>query len=88
MSTNKKEWKCKNGHALGMVERVKSGERYMSRLSLLPGAVDRVSMQGATLRVRCSTPGCQAERAWIIGEAELDALIEKVTAPRLAAAEV
>lgn len=87
-----KQWRCKNGHVLGIVQRVKVSERWTTRLMLFRQAIDLeaarnfddveviANIEGTTLDVRCSV--CNAVRSWYIGEAALERLIERITKVR------
>ena len=73
-------WKCQKGHVLGQVERVKVGGHTVARLMLYREAIDLSAngtmaevdviavVEGTTLDVRCSVPGCSCVRSWYIGE--------------------
>jgi hypothetical protein len=73
-------WRCKNGHALGMVRRNGSG---VTQLMLFRQAVDMESeepqapevmsiAEGRVVDIRCSV--CDAMRTWIQDEAMLERL--------------
>lgn len=82
-----KAWKCGNGHVLGMVERVKAGGHHVARLSLYREAIDLSAngrmaevdvmavVEGTTLDVRCSVPGCGSVRSWYMGEDAIKRLV-------------
>lgn len=73
-----KTWKCRNGHVMGMVERVKVGGFHVARLMLYREAIDLAAngrmaevdvmavVEGTVLDVRCSV--CGEVRPWYIGE--------------------
>ncbi len=82
-----KQWKCKNGHVLGVVERVKVGKRHVSRLMLFRHAIDLARLQpeevdvigaleGTMLHIRCDIPGCGEVRPWEIGQDAYERLVE------------
>jgi hypothetical protein len=84
-----KQWKCPNGHSLGVVERVsfttQSGHSgHVSRLLLFRQAigideaaeVDVIAaVEGTALNVRCSI--CGELRPWYIGADALERLLER-----------
>jgi len=87
-----KEWKCPQGHTLGLVKRIKvvsSGRTgHVSRLMLFRQAVDReavdpadvdviANVEGTALEIRCSV--CGEVRPWYIGADALERLVEKLT---------
>ena len=92
------QWRCKNGHVLGIIERVKNGERRKTRLLLFRNALDlnsgtgvidvMANIDGTTLDVRCSVPGCGAMRSWFAGEAALERLIDQAISNRVALDEL
>lgn len=73
-----KAWKCRNGHVMGMVERVKVGGFHVARLMLYREAIDlgangrmaevdvMAVVEGTVLDVKCSI--CEAVRPWYMGE--------------------
>lgn len=76
-----RQWKCKNGHVLGIVIRqpINEGAQHFceTRLALFRHAVDpeRVTdgnvvaiIVGTTLDIKCNATGCDATRSWFIGE--------------------
>jgi hypothetical protein len=78
---------------LGVVKRVPvsaNGRKYYAtRLILFREAVDPdtgnlqegdiiAEVEGTTLHVRCSVPGCKATRTWWIGDAGMERLLERV----------
>jgi hypothetical protein len=86
-----KQWKCPNGHVLGVVERAKEVNngryRHVTRLILYRHAIDLSqaqpedvdvigALEGTMLRIRCDVPGCGAVRTWQIGEEAIERLIE------------
>lgn len=86
-----KEWKCPNGHVVGLVKRVKTqvgkSDLHISRLLLFRQAVDREAMrpenvdviaavEGTALEIRCSV--CGEVRPWYIGQDALERLLEKI----------
>jgi hypothetical protein len=91
----KKQWKCENGHVLGVVQRekVSQGERrvWITRLLLFRHAIDLQSgqmaegdvaarVEGTVFDVRCDVAGCGAVRSWYIGEEMMEMLVEKMMA--------
>jgi hypothetical protein len=87
------QWKCGHGHVLGVVRRmpVSADGRtvYATRLMLFRQAIDPkvgasqdgdviAVIEGTTLDVRCSIPGCKATRTWWIGEAGMERLLERM----------
>jgi hypothetical protein len=66
-----KPWRCRRGHVLGMVERVRVNGRHVDRLLLYrraivegDGTVEVMAVvQGTVLDVRCSI--CGAVRTWV-----------------------
>jgi hypothetical protein len=99
MSKGLKQWKCPNGHVLGVVERVKAGQEHVTRLMLFRQALDIgekegelmqdvdviANIEGTILDVRCSVPGCGQIRSWFAGEDALARMVERVQAARSAA---
>jgi hypothetical protein len=89
-----KEWKCKNGHILGVVRRssftTQGGQRgHVSRLMLYRQAisldmgveVDVIAVvEGTALDVRCSI--CGEVRPWYIGQDELERLMDRIAPHR------
>lgn len=89
-----KQWKCEKGHVLGVIRRDKakaeSGRDFwVSRLMLFRQAVDLNAqamtdvdvialIEGTTLDVRCSVPGCNCSRTWWMGEDALERVLERV----------
>jgi hypothetical protein len=82
-----KQWKCPQGHVLGMVERAEVRQGHVSRLLLFRQAVDRDSfnpamvdvmavVEGTALEIRCSV--CGEVRPWYIGADAMERLLEKV----------
>lgn len=86
-----KRWKCRNGHVLGVVNRVRattqSGRSYhVSRLMLYREAigaeadmaeVDVIAViEGTALDIRCSI--CGEIRPWYMGADALERLIETI----------
>ena len=84
-----KQWKCENGHVLGVVQRVKvDGKRWVSRLSLYRQAIDTQAngnmpevdviavVEGTVPDVFCSV--CDAVRPWFMGADGLERLLEKL----------
>lgn len=85
-----KQWKCSNGHILGVVERASFTTQagncgHVSRLMLYRQAipvdlgveVDVIAaVEGTALNVRCSI--CGEVRPWYIGVDAIERLIEKV----------
>ena len=94
---NLKHWTCENGHVLGVIRRDKahtdSGrEFWVSRLMLFREAVDLETVQpenvdvmalieGTTLDVRCSVPGCGCSRTWWAGDDAYERLRERMRSP-------
>ena len=88
-----KRWRCKNGHVLGVVQRVRlsPGVR-VTRLVLFRQAIDvsldgqmeevdvLANVEGTTLDVRCSA--CGETRSWYIGEEGMERLLRKVASGR------
>lgn len=90
-----RQWKCRNGHILGMVERVKVenslGEiGHVSRLLLLRRAIDLSQMypeevdiigalEGTMLHIRCDVTGCGEVRTWEIGQDAIERLMEMLS---------
>lgn len=74
-----KQWKCKNGHVLGVIQRVKVETGYVSRLILFRHAIDLnvnghlldvdviANIEGTILDVVCDVPNCGEKRTWFIG---------------------
>jgi len=89
-----KEFKCPRcGAVLGLVKRFhveRPGSRaHVSRLLLFRQAVDRSAevpesvdviavVEGNTLDIRCSVPGCNAVRSWHKGEDALERFKETI----------
>lgn len=87
-----KEWRCKNGHLLGLVKRVKKEMEgratcHVSQLLLFRQAVDREAVrpenvdviafvEGTALEIRCSV--CGEVRPWYIGADAMERLLERV----------
>ena len=76
---NLKVWKCGKGHVLGLVRRDRNKtkeqrEFWVSRLMLFRQALDETEdveqadvialIEGTTLDVKCSVPGCGRARTW------------------------
>jgi len=92
-----KQWKCEKGHVLGVIRRdrdtTESGrEFWVSRLMLFRQAVnlDAVKaenvdvmalIEGTTLDVKCSVPGCGSSRTWWAGDDAYERLMERLRAP-------
>ena len=89
---NLKVWKCEKGHVLGLVRRDRNKtkeqrEFWVSRLMLFRQALDETEdvergdvialIEGTTLDVKCSVPGCGCARTWWTGEDALERLIER-----------
>jgi len=89
---NLKVWKCGKGHVLGLVRRDRNKtkeqrEFWVSRLMLFRQALDETEdvkkgdvialIEGTTLDVKCSVPGCGCARTWWTGEDALERLIER-----------
>jgi hypothetical protein len=82
-----KEWKCRNGHVLGLVARNGSKRR---RLLLYRNAVDMSDdpcevdvmalVEGYVADVRCSI--CGSVRTWVPGQEAMDRLVEMVLRAR------
>lgn len=86
------EWKCRNGHTLGLVKRMKVATEagragHVSRLMLFRQALDRealepadvdviANVEGTALEIRCSV--CGEVRPWYIGADALERLMEKL----------
>lgn len=85
-----KQWKCENGHVLGVVERVRATSNgvkyYVSRLMLFRQAIDEESfvlkdvdvianIEGTVMDIRCSC--CSTVRTWWMGAASLERFLEK-----------
>ena len=92
MLGNLKVWKCEKGHVLGLVRRDRNKtkeqrEFWVSRLMLFRQALDETEdvekgdvialIEGTTLDVKCSVPGCGCARTWWTGEDALERLIER-----------
>ena len=89
-----KQWKCKNGHVLGVVERARvencQGRTWhVSRLILFrhaidlsqpePEEVDVIGVaEGTVLHIRCDVPGCGEIRPWEIGQDAIEWLMERL----------
>lgn len=85
-----KQWKCENGHVLGVIQRAKAGKRHVARLMLFRKAIDLnangqadeidviANIEGTTLDVRCSVPGCGKVRSWFMGEDAMEQLLKQV----------
>ena len=88
-----KRWKCPNGHVLGVTQEKlveQNGRKFfVDRMILFRQALDPqaeipedvdviAALEGTTLDVRCSVPGCGGVRTWYMGEAALERLIEKI----------
>lgn len=85
-----KQWKCPNGHILGVVERASFTTQaghcgHVSRLMLYRQAINVdlgvevdviAAVEGTALNVRCSI--CGEVRPWIIGEDAVQRLLEKM----------
>jgi len=85
-----KQWKCPNGHILGVVERASFTTQaghcgHVSRLMLYRQAISVdlgvdvdviAAVEGTALNVRCSI--CGEVRPWIIGEDAIERLIRKM----------
>lgn len=89
-----RQWKCAHGHVLGVIQRVEVDDigrkRWATRLLLFRQAIDvehgdmaevdvMANVEGTTLDVRCSVPGCGCVRSWFIGQAAMERLLEKVS---------
>jgi hypothetical protein len=90
------QWKCKNGHMLGVVERVKvdnsqGGPRYIRRLILFRHAIDLSQpspeevdviglLEGSMLYIRCDVEGCGKVRPWKMGADVLERILETLGA--------
>ena len=87
---NLKVWKCGKGHVLGLMRRDRNKtkeqrEFWVSRLMLFRQALDETEdlkkgdvialIEGTTLDVKCSVPGCGCARTWWTGEDALERLI-------------
>jgi hypothetical protein len=77
-------WCCKNGHLLGHVEHDGQGMKLLFfRQALnphfpLPGQVpDVAGVARGLVSIRCSIPGCGAEREWHADEESLRRLFER-----------
>lgn len=93
-----KQWTCANGHVLGVIRRdrdvTENGrEFWVSRLMLFRQAVDLEAVraenvdvmaliEGTTLDVKCSVPGCGCSRTWWAGDDAYERLMERVRAPQ------
>lgn len=88
-----RQWKCQNGHVLGVIERMEMNEagqkRQVTRLLLFRQAIDPMqgniqdadviaSVEGTTFDVRCSVIGCCETRSWFIGEDAIQRLLQRV----------
>jgi hypothetical protein len=85
-----KQWKCKNGHVLGVIQRVKTGNGHVTRLMLFRDAIDLkangqakeidviANIEGTTLDVRCSVARCGEVRSWFMGEDAMERLVEQM----------
>jgi len=75
-----KQWKCDNGHVLGVVQRVRVDGFHVSRLMLFRHAinldvdgkmedVDVIAIiEGSTLDAACDVENCGAKRTWHMGK--------------------
>lgn len=84
------QWKCKNGHVLGVVERAQvsnGGTKYhVSRLMLFRQAIDLeavgslenvdvlANIEGTVMDIRCSC--CSTVRTWWMGDAALERFMQ------------
>ena len=74
-----KQWKCKRGHVLGVVQRVKVDGFHVSRLMLFRHAIDLDenaamadvdvigTVEGIMEDIKCDVPGCNMKRTWHLG---------------------
>lgn len=81
-----KTWKCRNGHVLGVVQRVKAGGFHVARLLLYREAVDlnahgnmgevdvMAVVEGTVLDVKCSI--CEAVRPWYMGRDAIERVVQ------------
>ncbi len=78
-----KIWKCKNGHALGVVQRNGSGIRQLMfyRQAIDPLAEEQAEVEvmgtaeGLVMDIACSICGCV--RTWVPGEEAMRRLLKK-----------
>lgn len=94
-----KQWTCKNGHVLGIIQRDGQNGAPARRLLLLRHAIDKAAeagmeevdvvacIEGTTYDVRCDVPGCDQVRTWMIGEDAIERLLERVQGDRGKGAE-
>ena len=73
-----KQWKCDNGHVLGVIQRVKAESGHVARLMLFRHAIDLngnghledvdviANIEGTTLDVVCDVEKCGKKRTWFI----------------------
>jgi len=86
-----KQWKCRKGHVLGVVQRFKVDQGHVSRLMLFRHAIDLsenakledvdviANIEGTTLDVACDVPQCCEKRTWFINADNTERFIEKYT---------
>jgi hypothetical protein len=83
-----KQWKCRNGHVLGVVRQVKHNGGRVARLMLFRHAIDMTKdtlenvdvlayVEGTTLDVDCDVPGCGLKRSWFLGADATERLLER-----------
>lgn len=82
-----KTWKCKSGHALGVVSRSNEGTRLMLYRHAVdewasdPAQVDVVAIIESAIDIRCDICGCL--RTWAPSQEAFDRLMRHyTTAPR------
>lgn len=74
-----RQWKCANGHVLGVVQRLRVDGFHVSQLLLFRHAVDLgagsledvdvlTTVEGVSHEVRCDVPGCGGRRTWHLGQ--------------------
>jgi hypothetical protein len=92
-----KQWKCANGHVLGVVERVTyenslGQTRHVTRLLLFRHAIDVCEehpaevevigpLEGTMPGIICDVEGCGEVRPWEMGRDAVERLIEKLQKP-------
>jgi hypothetical protein len=89
-----KQWKCPNGHVLGVIKKIKvknsqGKARHVGRLMLFRHAIDLSqprpeevdvigALEGTMLHIRCDVPGCGAVRPWEIGQDAYERLMGRI----------
>ena len=73
------QWKCRNGHVLGVKQRVKENGYSILRLMVFRHAINLAegenmedvdvltTIEGTSYDLKCDIPGCNAHRTWYMG---------------------